>query len=191
MNIDALDHLVLTVRDSRSTADFYRRVLGMEVITFGPGRVALRFGQQKINLHPVGQEFAPHAHAPTPGSADLCLITPTPLEQVIAQCQSLDVEIIEGPVARTGAMPGVEPTNNIAERALRPGVIWKHISFGAESQAGSEFVDRMLTTVASLTAQQRDVLDFLTQTYRAARLGQASPSLLPLPTDERETPLSS
>jgi len=102
MNIDALDHLVLTVRDSRSTADFYRRVLGMEVITFGPGRVALRFGQQKINLHPVGQEFAPHAHAhaPTPGSADLCLITPTPLEQVIAQCQSLDVEIIEGPVAR-------------------------------------------------------------------------------------------
>jgi transposase len=86
---------------------------------------------------------------------------------------------------------GVEPTNNIAERALRPGVIWKHISFGAESQAGSEFVARMLTTVTSLTIQQRDVLDFLTQTYRATRLGQAPPSLLPLSMVECENPLKS
>jgi len=88
-------------------------------------------------------------------------------------------------------VPRVEPTNNIAERAQRPGVIWKHISFGAESRAGSQFVARMLTTVAFLTAQQRDVLDFLTQTYRATRSGQASPSLLPLPTAERENALSS
>jgi len=73
---------------------------------------------------------------------------------------------------------------------LRPAVIWKHISFGAESQAGSEFVARMLTTVTSLTMQQRDILDFLTQTYRATRFGQATPSLLPLPRAEAETLLS-
>ena len=88
------------------------------------------------------------------------------------------------------SVPGVEPTHNTAERSLRPGVIWKRISFGSESQTGSEFVARMLTTVSSLTAQQRDVLDFLTQTYRAARFGQQPPSLLPQPMGDPETLLS-
>ncbi|MEM9164221.1 MAG: VOC family protein, partial [Cyanobacteria bacterium P01_F01_bin.4] len=67
-----LDHLVLTVRDIEATCQFYTQVLGMELITFGQNRKALRFGQQKINLHPAGQEFEPKAQTPTPGSADLC-----------------------------------------------------------------------------------------------------------------------
>ena len=113
----------------------------------------------------------------------------TPLAKTVRTCQQL--LRVEPALWTFVTVAGVEPTNNIAERSLRPGVIWKHISFGAESQAGSEFVARMLTTVTSLTMQQRDVLDFLTQTYRAARLGQAPPSLLPLPMVERETPLSS
>jgi transposase len=113
----------------------------------------------------------------------------TPLAKTVRTCQQL--LRVEPALWTFVEVAGVEPTNNIAERSLRPGVIWKHISFGSESQAGSEFVARMLTTVTSLTMQQRDVLDFLTQTYRAARLGQTPPSLLPLPTAERENPLSS
>ena len=74
MLIDRLDHLVLTVRDVAATCDFYSRVLGMRVVTFGEERKALSFGAQKINLHQAGREFEPKAEHPTPGSADLCLI---------------------------------------------------------------------------------------------------------------------
>jgi hypothetical protein len=77
------------------------------------------------------------------------------------------------------SIPGVEPTNNGAERALRPAVIWKYTSFGSQSQAGSEFVARILTVNATLKAQHRSVLDFLTQSCQAARLGFDAPSLLP------------
>ena len=83
MKIDRLDHLVLTVADLDRTCAFYQAVLGMEVLTFQGSRKALRFGCQKINLHQAGQEFEPKAHAPTPGSGDLCLITSTPMEQVL------------------------------------------------------------------------------------------------------------
>ena len=72
IRIERLDHLVLTVKDIPATCDFYSRVLGMEVVTFGAGRKALAFGQSKINLHQQGREFEPKAAAPTPGSADLC-----------------------------------------------------------------------------------------------------------------------
>lgn len=109
----------------------------------------------------------------------------TPLAKTVRTCQQL--LRVEPALWTFVTVPGVEPTNNVAERTLRPGVIWKHISFGSESQAGSEFVARMLTTVASLTMQQRDVLDFLTQACRAARFGQATPSLLPLVADQPET----
>lgn len=102
MQIDRLDHLVLTVRDIAATCDFYQRVLGMEVITFGDQRKALLFGGQKINLHEKDKEFEPKAHAPTCGSADLCFIAATPLEQV-RRLRAQRVDIIEGPVARTGA----------------------------------------------------------------------------------------
>jgi catechol 2,3-dioxygenase-like lactoylglutathione lyase family enzyme len=103
VQLDRLDHLVLTVRDIAATCDFYERVLGMAVDTFGEGRKALRFGAQKINLHQVGREFEPKARHPGPGTADLCFITSTPLPEVIHHLQCCGVKIIEGPVSRTGA----------------------------------------------------------------------------------------
>lgn len=108
MQIDRLDHLVLTVRDIDLTCDFYQRVLGMEVVTFGAGRRALTFGISKINLHQAGQEFEPKAHRPTPGSADLCFISLLPLADVIAHLKTCQVEILEGPVRRTGARGPLE-----------------------------------------------------------------------------------
>ena len=103
MKIDNLDHLVLTVKDIQTTASFYSRVLGMDVITFVGGRKALSFGAQKINLHQYGNEFEPKAQQPTPGSADLCFITSVPLPEVINHLSSCNVAVIEGPVLRTGA----------------------------------------------------------------------------------------
>lgn len=103
MKIDSLDHLVLTVADVAVSCDFYQRVLGMEVVTFGQGRKALSFGAQKINLHQAGREFEPKAERPTPGSADLCFLTSVPLAQVQAHLASCGVKVAEGPVQRTGA----------------------------------------------------------------------------------------
>jgi catechol 2,3-dioxygenase-like lactoylglutathione lyase family enzyme len=103
MEIDSLDHLVLTVKDIDATASFYARALGMEIVTFGTGRKALAFGAQKINLHQHGKEFEPKAQQPTPGSADLCFITSAPLPEVISHLASCNVAVIEGPVQRTGA----------------------------------------------------------------------------------------
>lgn len=103
MEIDSLDHLVLTVRDIEITAAFYSTVLGMRTVAFGAGRKALAFGSQKINLHQHGKEFEPKASRPTPGSADLCFITSVPLQEVIRHITSCGVNIVEGPVQRTGA----------------------------------------------------------------------------------------
>jgi len=101
--IDHLDHLVLTAVDAEATQDFYVRVLGMQVETFGAGRMAFKFGSQKINLHIRGAEFEPKAHLPVPGALDLCFIASIPLEQVIERLQQANWPIIEGPVMRTGA----------------------------------------------------------------------------------------
>jgi catechol 2,3-dioxygenase-like lactoylglutathione lyase family enzyme len=101
--IHHLDHLVLTTRDKEKCIEFYTKVLGMSLETFGAGRVAFKFGEQKINLHGYGKEFLPKANVPTPGSLDLCFIASMPLEQVIAHLQKMNVTIEEGPVARTGA----------------------------------------------------------------------------------------
>jgi catechol 2,3-dioxygenase-like lactoylglutathione lyase family enzyme len=103
MNLDRLDHLVLTVKGIETTCRFYESVLGMKVTTFGKGRRALAVGRQKINLHEAGKEFAPHAKEPKPGSADLCFITETPLAEVIAHLHTQGVAVEEGPVERTGA----------------------------------------------------------------------------------------
>ncbi len=103
MQVDHLDHLVLTVSSIETTVAFYTRVLGMQVVTFGEGRNALSFGQQKINLHQVEREFEPKAARPTAGSADLCFIVATPLDDVITHLEEQGVAIIEGPVRRTGA----------------------------------------------------------------------------------------
>jgi len=103
MQISHLDHLVLTVADLDVTTDFYCRVLGMQLVSFGEGRKALAFGKQKINLHQAGREFEPKAERPMPGSADLCFIVSTPLEEVIAHLARHHIAILEGPVQRTGA----------------------------------------------------------------------------------------
>ena len=121
MNIDRIDHIVLTVRDIEATCAFYSRVLGMSVTTFGAGRKALTFGGQKINLHKAGREFEPKAHAPTPGSADFCLISAIPLPQAIAHLESCGVAILEGPVEKTGARGAIrsvyfrDPDFNLVE----------------------------------------------------------------------------
>lgn len=103
MNINRLDHLVLTVKDIETTVQFYVSVLGMEKEEFGAGRLALKFGNQKINLHQTGKEFEPKADKPTSGSADLCFITEVTLNEAMNHVRSKGVEIIEGPVSRTGA----------------------------------------------------------------------------------------
>ena len=108
ISIERLDHLVLTVKDITLTCDFYRRVLGMQVVTFGQGRHALSFGQQKMNLHQAGQEFEPKAEKPTMGSADLCFITQVPLNDVVEHLNACGVDIIEGPVPRVGAIGPIE-----------------------------------------------------------------------------------
>lgn len=123
MKVEQLDHLVLTVRDVPVTCTFYAKVLGMTEITFGAGRKALAFGSQKINLHLYRHEFEPKAASPVPGSADLCFVTAMPLVQVIAHLQACDVAILEGPVARTGALGPItsvyfrDPDGNLIEVA--------------------------------------------------------------------------
>lgn len=101
--ITSLDHLVLTVRDLQASLDFYVGALGMEEVTFAAGRKALGFGGQKINLHVAGHEFEPKADRPTPGSADLCLVSEAPLADWMEHLAGHGVAVIEGPVARTGA----------------------------------------------------------------------------------------
>ncbi|MFE0146288.1 VOC family protein [Nonomuraea sp. NPDC059007] len=104
IRIERLDHLVLTVADIDRTIAFYNEVLGMEPVVFGAGRRALRFGPHKINLHAAGNEIDPKAARPTPGSADLCLVSAVPIEEVIAHLGASGVAIEVGPAPRTGAL---------------------------------------------------------------------------------------
>lgn len=123
MTLERLDHLVLTVRDVEATVSFYVRVLGMRPVTFGNGRRALSFGQQKLNLHPADTPLGPHAAQPTPGSADLCFVTSVPIPEVISQLKGNGVAIEEGPVSRTGALGPItsvyfrDPDANLIEVA--------------------------------------------------------------------------
>ncbi|WP_348643880.1 VOC family protein [Phyllobacterium myrsinacearum] len=123
MTIDRLDHLVLTVKNIESTCTFYSTILGMTVETFGEGRKALRFGNQKINLHEAGHEYEPKAKSPVSGSGDLCFIASTPLDAVIAHLGAHDITIEEGPVVRTGATGPIrsvyirDPDGNLIEIA--------------------------------------------------------------------------
>jgi len=126
ISIDRVDHIVITAFDLERTIDFYARVMGMEPITFAGGRRGLAFGRQKINLHQAGREFEPKALKPTPGSLDLCFITETPLEEVIAQLKSQGVAIAEGPVPKTGALGPMtsvyfrDPDGNLVEVSNYP-----------------------------------------------------------------------
>ncbi|MGF1474934.1 MAG: VOC family protein [Geminicoccaceae bacterium] len=101
--IASLDHLVLTVGDLERTLAFYRDGLGMIAKRFKDDRWALHFGEQKINLHIAGKEFEPKAEKPVPGSADLCFLTDRPLQSVTERLAEAGIDVIEGPVARTGA----------------------------------------------------------------------------------------
>lgn len=126
MRVDRLDHLVLTVADIDTTVDFYTRILGMRAVTFGEGRHALRFGRSKINLHQAGREFEPRATHPTPGSADLCLISPDAPVVVAAELREAGVPIVEGPVTKEGALGEMisiyirDPDDNLVEIAHYP-----------------------------------------------------------------------
>ncbi|MCE9685031.1 MULTISPECIES: VOC family protein [Shewanella] len=103
MRVTRMDHLVLTVANLDITTDFYQRVLGMKPQLFAGDRIALNFGDQKINLHTAGGEFEPKARVAAPGSADLCFIVNEPLAIVIDHLNALQVPIELGPVQRTGA----------------------------------------------------------------------------------------
>jgi len=121
VTIDRIDHLVLTVHDLERTIDFYSRVLGMEPVTFAGGRRALSFGRQKLNLHQSGREYEPKALKPAPGAIDLCLITDTPVEQVLEHLRAQGVHIVQGPVDKTGATGPIrsvyfrDPDGNLVE----------------------------------------------------------------------------
>jgi catechol 2,3-dioxygenase-like lactoylglutathione lyase family enzyme len=104
MEIQNIDHIVLTVADIDKTIEFYSNILGFEVVTFGDNRKALTFGNQKINLHQKGKEFEPKAYQPTCGSADLCFLSKTDIHEVLEELKQKNIEILEGIVDRTGAL---------------------------------------------------------------------------------------
>lgn len=108
ITINRLDHLVLTVKDLDKTIDFYTRVLGMEKEIFKGSRIALKYGNQKINLHELGNEFEPKAYKVQAGSADLCFIINTDINKAKTYIESLGIKIEEGIVARTGAIGEIE-----------------------------------------------------------------------------------
>jgi catechol 2,3-dioxygenase-like lactoylglutathione lyase family enzyme len=121
ITLKKLDHLVLTVVDIGRTCAFYHDILGCEIVTFGAGRKALTFGEQKFNLHEAGKEFEPKARTPLPGSADLCLITEDPINRVELELRKAGIEIEQGPVSRTGAAGPIlslyvrDPDGNLLE----------------------------------------------------------------------------
>jgi catechol 2,3-dioxygenase-like lactoylglutathione lyase family enzyme len=121
MKIDSIDHFVLTVADLEATRRFYCDGLGMELVTFGEGRHAISFGQQKINLHIKGRELEPKAKVPMPGSGDFCLISREPVESWMAHLTRLGIAIELPPSPRTGATGPIrsiylrDPDGNLVE----------------------------------------------------------------------------
>jgi catechol 2,3-dioxygenase-like lactoylglutathione lyase family enzyme len=121
MKVFALDHLVLTVASIDATVAFYTRVLGMTHETFGPHqRSALKFGDQKINLHQTGREFEPKAANVMPGSGDLCFLVDD-IDAVGAHLAACGIDVLDGPVVRTGARGPIrsyylrDPDQNLIE----------------------------------------------------------------------------
>jgi len=121
MHLISLDHLVLTVSSLEATCAWYEKVLGMRTITFAGGRKALRFGNQKINLHERGREYEPRADIATVGSGDLCFLTDVPMDSIVAHLNDCEVDIIEGPDQRSGAVSAImsvyirDPDGNLIE----------------------------------------------------------------------------
>ena len=118
--IQSIDHIVITCNDINQTIDFYTK-LGMKLSQFGKGRNALSFGNQKINLHVVGHEFEPKAQHPLPGSQDLCFVIGIPIQKAQKELQAHGIDIIEGPIQRTGARGQInslyvrDPDGNLIE----------------------------------------------------------------------------
>jgi catechol 2,3-dioxygenase-like lactoylglutathione lyase family enzyme len=109
--IDHIDHIVLTTRDREGCIRFYTEVLGMELTRFRTPteeRLAFTFGAQKINVHEWGREFSPRAHVAAPGTLDLCFIAAVSLKDVVARLKAFQVQIVEGPVKKTGAKGPIE-----------------------------------------------------------------------------------
>ncbi|MGB3750386.1 MAG: VOC family protein [Arcobacteraceae bacterium] len=121
MKIISIDHIVLTVKDINITIQFYENIMNMGKEEFGDGRVALKFGNQKINLHEYKNEFEPKATIPLAGSENLCFITETKLEEAISHVKSKGIDILEGPIKRTGAVGPIlsfyfrDPDGNLIE----------------------------------------------------------------------------
>jgi len=119
--IKSIDHIVITTADLERCLDFYTRVLGMELERFGEGRLALRFGDQKFNVHPPGFNAGIKARVPTPGSLDLCFLASVPLDEVVARLRAHNIPIEEGPIERTGARFAIrsvyvrDPDGNLIE----------------------------------------------------------------------------
>lgn len=124
--IERIDHLVITATDPEATAQFYHRALGMEIVRFDGARLALRFGDQKINLHQQGKEIKPNAPNAQPGTIDLCFVTRTPLREVMDHLRAQGVELVHGPVRQTGALGPMDsvyirdPDGNLIEIAVYP-----------------------------------------------------------------------
>jgi len=120
--LTGIDHFVLTVEDVERTCEFYA-ALGAEIQTFGDGRKAVRFGAQKINLHPVDNDVDHVAAAPTPGAGDFCLLTETPISAVVEHLRDRGIDLVAGPVERTGAVGTLtsvyvrDPDDNLVEFA--------------------------------------------------------------------------
>jgi catechol 2,3-dioxygenase-like lactoylglutathione lyase family enzyme len=123
ITVQSLDHVVLTVASIPRTIAFYERVLGMEAREFKPGRHALHFDTQKINLHEVGTVVDPNVRHAMPGSGDLCFLTPTPIGDVLAHLQAHGIAVVQGPVGATGACRRLrsvyihDPDENLVEIA--------------------------------------------------------------------------
>lgn len=129
LQLQRLDHLVLTVTDVETTCQFYTSVLGCEIVRFrsadGENRYAIRIGDspQKINLHPTEHPFQPAAQHPQPGSGDLCFMTSVPLGDVVRHFDNLSIPIVLGPIQRTGTLGPIlsvyirDPDGNLIEVA--------------------------------------------------------------------------
>lgn len=127
LRVNRIDHVVLNTGDVDAITDWYVRVLGMEREVFGEGRVALRFGVQKINVRPTGAPNWKTGAVDAPGSLDLCFIAEMRPDEVGAHLRSCGVTITEGPVTKTGALGPMtshycrDPDGNLIEVASYSG----------------------------------------------------------------------
>jgi len=119
--IKSIDHIVITTANLERCLDFYTGALGMQLERFGAGRLALRFGDHKFNVHPPGLDAGIKARLPTPGSLDLCFLADVPLDEVVVRLNAHNIPIEEGPIERTGARFAIrsvyvrDPDGNLIE----------------------------------------------------------------------------